>query len=83
MYRLTSVLALSLFLLHVVAAYPVADASAQQQSSNQYKGAHRNTRHATSAHHQAHPRDNDKATYRSELLRAKSEWRHVQHSGTK
>jgi len=83
MYRLTSALWFSLLLFFVLVALPAADAGAQQQSGGLHKGTHRNTRHSTSSHHQTRQRDNYKATYRSELSRAKSEWRHAQRIGTK
>jgi hypothetical protein len=81
MCRINAALAFSLWLLCVLVVYPVADASAQQQSGGQYKSVQRHARHAT--RHSTRQRDNETATYRSELSRAKSEWRHVQHSGIK
>jgi hypothetical protein len=80
MLRFVAVFTFWLSFSYVLVANVIADANAQQTGS-QYKGVHRNSGHATSTRHRARPRDTDQAAYRSELSRAKSEWRHAQRGG--
>ena len=73
MYRRFVLLALSILL-----AYAPVDALAGQGSGTQSKNAHLRPHHAIS---HAVGSDNNRESYRSQRLRAKSEWRQALHRG--
>jgi hypothetical protein len=77
MYPRLAVLSLILLLAYA----PIADALAGHQSNSQSRNVQPRSGHATSLWHHVRGADRDKGTYRSELLRNKSEWRQAQHRG--
>ena len=74
MYRRFAFLALSVLL-----AYAPVDALAGQGSGSQSKNLR--SHHAISPRHHAVGSDNSCESYRSQRLRAKSEWRQALHRG--
>jgi len=74
MYRRFVFLALSVFL-----AYAPIDALAGQGSGSQSQNAHLRPHHAISPRHHATSSDDSRESYRSQRLRAKSEWRQALH----
>ena len=76
MYRRVVLLALPILL-----AYAPIDALAGQGSGSQSKNAHLRPHHAISPRHHAVGSDNSVESYRSQRLRAKSEWRQALHRG--
>ena len=75
MYPRLAVLSLILLLAYA----PIDNALAGHQSNSQSRSVQLRSGHATSSRHHARGADRDKGTYRSELLRNKSEWRQTQH----
>ena len=73
MYRRFVFLALSVLL-----AYAPIDALAGQGSGSQSQNAHLRPHHAIS-HHHVLGSDDSRESYRSQRLRAKSEWRQALH----
>jgi len=76
MYRRFVFLALSVLL-----AYAPVDALAGQGSGSQSKNADLRSHHAISPRHHAVGSDDSRGSYRSQRLRAKSEWRQALHRG--
>jgi hypothetical protein len=74
MYRRFVFLALSVLL-----AYAPIDALAGQGSGSQSQNAHLRPHHAISPRHHATSSDDSRESYRSQRLRAKSEWRQALH----
>ena len=67
--------------LPLLAYTPIEDALAGHRGSSQSGKTHSVPRHATSLHHGARA-DSSNGTYRSELLRSRSEWRQTQRGRT-
>ena len=67
--------------LPLLAYTPIDDALAGHRGSSQSGKTHSVPRHATSLHHGARA-DSSNGTYRSELLRSRSEWRQTQRGRT-
>ena len=67
--------------LSVLLAYAPVDALAGQGSGSQSKNADLRSHHAISPRHHAVGSDNSRESYRSQRLRAKSEWRQALHRG--
>jgi hypothetical protein len=76
-YRRLAFLVLPLLLAYA----PIDDALAGHRSNSQPRNVPPRSGHATSLRHHAHAADRDKGTYRSQLLRNKTEWRQAQHRG--
>jgi len=77
MYRRLIFLALPLLLAYA----PIDAALAGHRSNGQSRNVQQRSGHATSSRHHAHEADHEKGTYRSQLLRNKTEWRQAQHRG--
>jgi hypothetical protein len=75
MYRRLAFLSLPLLLAYA----PIDDALAARQSNGQSRNIQQRSGHATSSRHHARGADRDGGSYRSQLLRNKSEWRQAQH----
>src|SRR6516164_2732207 len=70
------------FALAVLLAYaPIDNALAGHASGNQSRTAHASPRHAMSPRHHPRGSDGSNESYRSQRLRAKSEWRQALHRG--
>ena len=78
MYRRLAFLVLPLLLAYA----PIDDALAGHRSNSQPRNVQPRSGHPTSSrHYAAHEADRDMGTYRSQLLRNKTEWRQAQHRG--
>jgi len=65
----------------LLAYAPIDNALAGYGSGSHSKTAHTSPRHATSPRHHALGADGNNESYRSQRLRAKSEWRQGVHRG--
>jgi hypothetical protein len=75
MYRRLAFLTLTLLFAYA----PIGDALAGRQSNSQCKNIQQRSGHAASSRHHARGADRDRGSYRSQVLRNKSEWRQAQH----
>jgi len=67
--------------LAVLLAYPIDNALAGHGSGSQSRTAHSSPHHAISPRDHASGPDGSNESYRSQRLRAKSEWRQALHRG--
>jgi hypothetical protein len=75
---------LAFLALPILLAYaPIDGALAGDRSNSQSSSVQPRSGHVTSSRHHTRATDRDKGTYRSQLLRNKSEWRQAQHRGNK
>ena len=77
MYRRFGFVALAVLLAYA----PIDNALAGHGSGNHSRVAHASPRHAVSPRHHSLGSDGSNENYRSQRLRAKSEWRQALHRG--